>query len=59
MPTLYYKARIVPYSGKYYLARLVLKHMQGHFRIAYEDDFRSLCTVTFLQKVDFLTSNAC
>ena len=29
------------------------------FQISYEGDFRSLCTVTFWQKVDFLISNAC
>ena len=34
------------------LTRLVLK------QIAYEGDFRSLCTVTFSQKVDFLIINA-
>ena len=28
------------------------------FQIACEGDFQSLCTVTFKQKVDFLTSNA-
>ena len=28
------------------------------FQIAYEGDFRSLYTVTFWQKVDFLISNA-
>ena len=28
------------------------------FQIAYEGDFRVLCTVTFWQKVDFLISNA-
>ena len=27
------------------------------FQIAYEEDFGSLCTVTFWQKVDFLISN--
>ena len=31
----------------------------GFFQIAYEGDFRSLCTVNFWQKVDFLISNAC
>ena len=31
---------------------------QRLFQIAYEGDFRSLCTVTFWQKVDFLNSNA-
>ena len=29
------------------------------FYIAYEGNFRSLCTVTFWQKVDFLISNTC
>jgi hypothetical protein len=31
--------------------------MSWPFQIAYEGDFRSLCTVTFGQKVDFLNSN--
>ena len=30
----------------------------GFFQIAYEGDFRSLCTVTYWQKVDSLISNA-
>ena len=29
----------------------------GFFQIAYEEDFLSLCTVNFWQKVDFLISN--
>jgi hypothetical protein len=33
--------------------------MSWPFQIAYEGDFRSLCTVTFGQKVDFLNSNTC
>ena len=37
-------------------------HLEAHagsrlFQIAYEGDFRPLCTVTFRQKVDFLISN--
>ena len=32
----------------------------GFFRLlTYEGDFRSLCSVTFWQKVDFLNSNTC
>ena len=37
----------------------LLEAHAGFFQIAYEGDFRSLCAVTFQQKVDFLISNAC
>ena len=33
--------------------------MSWPFQIAYEGDFRSLCSVIFGQKVDFLNSNTC
>ena len=36
-------------------------HLEAHvqaFQIAYEEDFRCLCTVTFWQKFDLLISNA-
>ena len=33
---------------------LLEAHAGALFQVAYEGDFRSLCTVTFGQKVDFL-----
>ena len=37
-----------------------MSRLEGHtgfFQIAYEGDFRSLCTVIFCQKIDSLISN--
>ena len=46
----------VPYSREQ--KHVSVSDMSWPFQIAYEVDFRSLCTVTFLRKVDFLINNA-
>ena len=47
----------VPYSREQ--KHVSVSDMSLAFQIAYEGDFRSLCTVNFGQKVDFLNSNTC
>ena len=47
----------LPYSRE--KKHVSISDMYWPFQIAYEGDFRSLCTVTFGQKVDFLNSNTC
>ena len=47
----------IPYSREQ--KHVSVSDMPWPFQIAYEGDFRSLCTVTFGQKVGFLNSNTC
>ena len=50
-------ANNLPYSREQ--KHVSVSDMYWPFQIAYEGDFRSLCTVTFGLKVDFLNSNTC
>ena len=53
----FYMKKNIPYSREQ--KHVSVSDMSQPFQIAYEGDFRSLCTMTFGQKVDFLNSNTC